>query len=548
MYNLTRGLLLLPQVALCWSNVSSLHVDDFVGCGTDQMLLVFRSQSAPVGSVDNFLITDLCGTSYSHGQESSEGPNASDTAPENYLLTVQALQSRLQSGLTVLQDLQRDVSVKERVLRQSLQSLADMVSGREHILTQTEQESLVSLWDEDEEEAVDTNNQIVTGIRPPPVEKLWHRFIEERLVVGVILTAECVDSVESVTLSILTEGGQSRVPVVIETQSRGSWFTPPRPSSHPSHPEPAAKRGRQDGAGGDSDTVTQKLAVTAVTDLTPLLTSGSVRFPVMLHYTQRQESSGSTTAPGPAVVQCGQVRVDIQAKPRPQLLDDSRLTTGEAVEDLLSLLAVLETWTFLIYSPGHTLCDVAGWIQRSVPCERLEINPRYLLTNPAGPSAAMLFNWEQTTPFQGKLSVHCSQFQLLRFLDSLCVFLPASCSVLPLRNSGGKGTSPRLALSLEKEVLSLKQGVSSLLCGEEVGGEGRKSNGGRVTDPPDPSSADGLRGCREEWERSTLRSRSSLRPLVDVERYRRLTRSLAQARLQGDLAALLKTHLPGATL
>ncbi|KAJ8013118.1 hypothetical protein DPEC_G00049970 [Dallia pectoralis] len=538
------------QVALCWSGVSSLHVDDFVGCGTDQMLLVFRSQSTPASSLDHYLITDLCGTSYSQGQESAEGPNTADTAPENYLLTVQALQSRLQTGLTVLQDLQRDVSVKDRVLQQSLQALTDVVSGRQHTLTQTEQESLVSLWDEDEEEAMDTENQILTNVQPPLVEMLWHRVIEEHLIVGVILTAESAISVESVTLSILTEGGQSRVPVVMETRSRGSWFTPPRPSSPHSHPEPAAKRVRQDSSSGTVDTVTQRLSVTAVTDLTPLLTSGSVKCPVMLHYIQRQESSGTTTAPVPAVVQCGQVRVDIQAKPRSRLLDNSRLTTDEALEDLLTLLALLETWTFLIHSPGHTLCDVAGWIQRSMPCERLEIDPHYLLTNPAGPSVAMLFNWQQTTPFQGTLSVHCSKFQLLRFLDSLCVFLPASCSVLPLSEVAGKGASPRLALSLEKEVLSLKQGVSSLLWGEGVGEEGSKSGNGRMADPPDPSSADGLQRCREEWERSTQRSRRSMCPLVDVEHYRRLTQSLHHVQLEGDLAALIETstHVSGSTL
>ncbi|KAM9449021.1 uncharacterized protein ACWYII_013719 [Salvelinus alpinus] len=74
-----------------------------------------------------------------HGQESSEGRNTSDTAQENYLLTVKILQARLQSVLTLLQVLQRDVRVKERVLRQSVQALTEEVSGREHILTQTEQ-------------------------------------------------------------------------------------------------------------------------------------------------------------------------------------------------------------------------------------------------------------------------------------------------------------------------------------------------------------------------------------------------------------------------
>lgn len=83
------------------------------------------------------------------------------------------------------------------------------------------------------------------------------------------------------------------------------------------------------------------------------------------------------------------------------------VSLDEAREDLLSLLAVLDAWTFLIHSPDHTLCDVAGWIQTSIPCERLEISPHYLLANPAGPSAVMLFHWQHKTPFQGELSVHC---------------------------------------------------------------------------------------------------------------------------------------------
>ncbi|XP_020317280.1 Fanconi anemia group B protein isoform X2 [Oncorhynchus kisutch] len=511
------------------------------------MLLVFGSQSPPVDPVDLFLITDLCGTTYSHGQESSEGQQASDTAQENYLLTVQALQSRLQSGLTLLQDLQSDVRVKERVLRQSVQALTDLVSGREHILTQTEQEGLVSLWeDEPEDEAIHEKRQVMPVMPPPLVDNLWHRVIEDRLIVGVILSTESAISAESVTLSILRERGQSQTPAVIQTHSQASWFPTPSPStpSPPSpdfHPEPAAKRSRRTVASGAR--ATHRLAVTAMTDLTPLLTSGSVKCPIMLHYVHRQGSSASVTAPGPTVVQCGQIQIDIQVKHHRQLMTNSQLTTDEAREDLLSLLAVLDAWTFLIHSPDHTLCDVAGWIQTSIPCERLEISPHYLLANPAGPSAVMLFHWQHKTPFQGELSVHCSQFKVLQFLDSLFGFLPASCSILRLRQGGGDGTVPRLAHSLEKEVMSLKQGVSSLLHGEEEEMEEvKKSSGVKKMEPPDPGSAEGLQRCREEWQRDKERSRRLLSPLVGVERYRRLTQSLTQVQLEGDVAALLETQ------
>ena len=57
----------VPQVAACWSGVSSVLVDDFVGCGTDQILLVLHDQN-PSESITNFIMTDLCGIMYSVSQ------------------------------------------------------------------------------------------------------------------------------------------------------------------------------------------------------------------------------------------------------------------------------------------------------------------------------------------------------------------------------------------------------------------------------------------------------------------------------------------------
>uniref|UniRef100_A0A672NKQ2 FA complementation group B n=1 Tax=Sinocyclocheilus grahami TaxID=75366 RepID=A0A672NKQ2_SINGR len=125
------------QVAGCWTGVRLLLVDDFMGCGTDQMLLVFESSSAE--PLSSFLLTDLCAVTYSCCRSDGEELNSSDAAQENHLLTVQALESRLQSGLSGLEDLQRDVEVKDRLLQQSLVALTDLVSGREHAISSPEQ-------------------------------------------------------------------------------------------------------------------------------------------------------------------------------------------------------------------------------------------------------------------------------------------------------------------------------------------------------------------------------------------------------------------------
>ncbi|XP_070694370.1 Fanconi anemia group B protein [Pempheris klunzingeri] len=533
------------QIASNWSGVSSVHVDDFLGCGTDQMLLIFQDQGVTGQPLEKFLLTDLCGLSYA---EDNGAPKTPPAQPENYLLTLQALESRLQSGLTVLQELQREVRVKERVLHQSVQALTDVVSQRKPILTQPEQEGLIALWDCDDEskdEALDDKMQDMPSVSSKPqVDKLWHRVAEDRMVVGVILTTDSAVPLASVSLSILTETDQSSMPAVIQTQSQVFWLPAPCSSSSSSSSssastfsEPAAKRSKQHNASRPSDLNTCRLAVTAVTRLTPLLNSGCVKCRVLLHYVQKQDAVARVSNPTPVVLHCGQVALDIHSDFQTRLLQNPELRTDEVKEDLLSLMAVLDRWVFHIDSPDHSLGDIDGWIQKRVGCKRIEVSPQYLLINTSGPSALMLLHWHQITPFQGELSVHSSQLQMLQLLDSLLAYLPASCSIQPVRGTRGQGAAQMFSLALEKELVSIRECVSLLLTEEEE--EKRKSLGQEET--PDLGTVMGLQRLREVWQGDVDSSRMRLSPLVDVGRYRRLTQSLSKVQLDCDLAALLDT-------
>ncbi|XP_056244727.1 Fanconi anemia group B protein [Seriola aureovittata] len=533
------------QIASHWSGVSSMHVDDFLGCGTDQLLLVFKDEGVTGQLLGNFLITDLCGISYSNGQDTG-APNRSPPA-ENYLLTLQALESRLQSGLTMLQELQREVRVKERVVQQSVQALTDAVSEREPILAEPEQEGLIALWDSDEskDEALDDKMQDMPAMSSKPqVDKLWHRIAEDRMVVGLILTTDSSVPVASVSLSILTETGQSSTPEVIQTQSQVLWLSTPCPSSSSSSspyassfPEPAAKRSKQHNTGRPDDLNTCRLAVTAVTKLTPLLNSGCVKCRVMLHYVQRQDAFSLMSNPTPVVLHCGQVALDINGDFQTQLLKNPKLKTDEVKEDLLSLLAVLDRWVFHIDSPDHSLGDIDGWIQKRVGCERIEVSPQYLLLHSSGPPALMLLRWHQITPFQGELSVHSSQLQMLQFLDYFLGYIPVSCSIQPVKGTREQGAAQIFSLALEKEVVSLRECVSLLLCEKE---EDEKTRSPGRDDTPEPGTVEGLQRCREAWQRDVEMSRMRLSPLVDVERYRKMNLSMSKVQLDGDLAALLE--------
>lgn len=53
------------QVAACWTDVRLLLVDDFVGTGSEQVLLLFEELDSAEGMPGKFLLTDLRGVSYS---------------------------------------------------------------------------------------------------------------------------------------------------------------------------------------------------------------------------------------------------------------------------------------------------------------------------------------------------------------------------------------------------------------------------------------------------------------------------------------------------
>ncbi|XP_016345247.1 Fanconi anemia group B protein isoform X3 [Sinocyclocheilus anshuiensis] len=507
------------QVAGCWTGVRLLLVDDFMGCGMDQMLLVFESSSAE--PLSSFLLTDLCAVTYSCCRSDGEELNSSDAAQENHLLTVQALESRLQSGLSVLEDLQRDVEVKDRLLQQSLVALTDLVSGREHAISSPEQEGLVSLWDEDDDDdgagdEEDAGMQTECAEAPLKMHRVWQRVIGQSLIVGVVLTSTNNTSVMNISASIVLDSHQTGTAPVLNTKT----VILPYPVAH----GPSPVKIRRSDCSADSDG--SRLALVAVTDAAPLLTSGCVRCPIMLHYSSK-ESPGSAAGECARVSQhCGQISLGLEdismGKLHPRLLQEHRLNTDEARDDLLSLLALLDVWFFRLECPGHTLADVQGWLQESLRFERLEIDPRFT----ADPSSVRLFRWEQNSPFQGVLSIYCrDELSLLHFLHSLCDFLPVSHDVQPLERPSFCAGS--LAQTLQTEIHTVTQEASSALRSDEGVRRGE-------------AESQTLHTLREEWLKERGRCNERLRPLLDETRYSRLIERIIHAQLDADEAALME--------
>lgn len=147
----------------------------------------------------------------------------------------------------------------------------------------------------------------------------------------------CSRVLERASISLLLEG---QVPAVIQSQSCVHRLPAPRP---PSPPEPVAKRKRPEQPGGGGRGIgaggSQRLVLTAVCELTPLLACAPVKCPVTLHYVVK-EASACARPRAPGTLQCGWVSISLpdgtQGLHQPSLLLAGG-STGSSTVDIYTL-------------------------------------------------------------------------------------------------------------------------------------------------------------------------------------------------------------------
>ncbi|KAM9486129.1 Fanconi anemia group B protein [Clarias gariepinus] len=496
------------KVAACWTDVLLFLVDDFIGAGFEQMLLVFEEIDLADGTLGKFLLTDLAGVFYSHGGPEGGDGHRCETAEENMTLTIQALEARLRSGLVFLQELRRDLCVKDRVIQQCVSALHDLLSDRKFTTSPAPQEGLVSLLDDQSEEdecAPTCVRREMTFIESlPKVERVWHRVIAETLVFGALLTP-ANQTVESD--SVVMTAAIVATPTMVQSLNKTLCYPEPLTLGPPD-----AKRSK----------FPSGTAILLTTDLATLLTSDPDKCSVLLCF--------STSDAGSAAPRCELVRLDLkgalEGKFQPRLLEDCSLDSDESREDLLSLMAASQFWGFHIVSTDRTVVDVSKFLEEKFRAKRVQISPQYLLSGSTHPSrASMLFHWKPCSSFNGTLDVYSSDhLGLLGFLDSFCNFLPSSHHITLLRTGQGRTKSP--ALFMEHEILMIKEGVAELIHG------GVK----------EPSEVLGAHVRPERW----LKERSAqLRPLVEGKRYQRMVERAIDLKMASDVAVLVEAELNG---
>ncbi|XP_066032950.1 Fanconi anemia group B protein [Chamaea fasciata] len=544
------------QVASKWQNVKCVLVDDFIGSGSEQLLLLFKDDSN-TDVLSTFKITDLGEVNYASGINYKHDAPAAEGLQENGLLTVRALETRLQAGWTSVRELHQHLGLQKRVILESCRALIDLVEERTHILPKAKEEGLVSLWDDVENPAdsLSKETSLASKVSEHFTEELWHRVVGDSLVVGVKLAESFYWSLSEVSLSLVMDQDFSSISPIIKCQSKiiklNKAFSALAVSSSQTEPPPKkmkldlhskndlkkefpkrSSRIQPDGA----------KTVTAVTSLSPLLAFYRVGCVVLLHARKQNHQSDSLQQSKKITVLCGKILLSLEdisnGTYSVKMLRDNSYCTG-SMEDILAVLAVSVRFSFQIVSCDCTLTPVSSWLLGEMECTPFKECQDNIFCQKAGNIHGTIFNWALKNPFQGVLTIFCRNLTVLfQCLHSLIRVLPPSCHVKLLR-SGSKGAlTEQLALALEKEMLTLKNS----LCLKETKAENSlawgNESGKKINNAPLASLLDteeGVQQFRKKLQDEREESVRSMNQTMNGALYQKIALKIAEAQLSSDM-------------
>ncbi|XP_069061103.1 Fanconi anemia group B protein [Pleurodeles waltl] len=547
------------QVAASWQGVRSVQVDDFVGAGREQILVLFKDSSCSTNLLSAFKITDFGEVNYESGLPVSEGEAATDEGLEIRFRTLQALETRLQAAMASVQELQQHLELKERVLMESCAALMDLSRGREHLLPSALEEGLVSLWDDQEPSRAPS-----AGVKEVPqqdpghlVERVWQRVVEDHWVVGVKLVDSADSSLSDVSLSLLMERGFHPVSPVTVCHSDVLKLTK-LPSTLPvsaRQMEPLAKRVKLGHQSSEALTrhSTARLpseapsdwarTVTTVTELSPLLALRNVTCLVLLHARKARHQDGCSESQERLTLPCGRISVrleDVVSGKHSATLSQDHRTAANISEDLFAFLAIFHKFTFKIHSPACTLSPLNTWLLRNMKCQLIKHYTDYMLYKGTGNSEHVLLKWMLEGPCEGILSVFCrNQSILFQFLHVLIGMLPPSCLVKQLILGTKEDHGNNLAQSLEEEMLTHRRSLTTAINIVEkeftATSSAEKRSSSFTTSLP--KTADAVQQCRDELQSDQKQSRAGEHLVLSGDLYRETVLKMAQVQLNTDLLA-----------
>ncbi|NXK04891.1 FANCB protein, partial [Herpetotheres cachinnans] len=561
------------QVASKWQDVKSVLVDDFIGSGSEQLLLLFKDDSN-ADVLSTFKITDLGEVNYASGINYKQDVPTAEGLQENGLLTVQALETRLQAGCTSIRELQQHLGLKKRVILESCRALIDLVEERTHILPTAKEvncrreyrslltsaelfEGLVSLWDDVENPPHSLSKETSLASKVPEhfTEKLWQRVVGDSLVVGVKLTESFYLSLSDVSLSLVMDQDFSSISPMIKCRNKiiklNKAFSALAVSSCQIEPPPKKMKLDLHNKNDLKKVFPKKCSrvqldgaktVIAVTSLSPLLAFHRVCCIVLLHAKKQKCQNDSLQESKKITVLCGKFLLSLEdisnGKYSVKTLRDSSYCTG-SMEDILALLAVSVRFSFQIVSPDCTLTPVNSWLLGEMECTPFKECHDNIFCHKAGNVYGTVFNWTLKNPYEGVLTLFCRNLTVLfQCLHSLTRVLPPNCDVKLLRSGSKSVLTEQLALALEREMLTSRSSFFSKESKVENNLTWGNEPGKKISDAPVACSLDseeGVQQFRKKLQNEREECALSMNQTMNGALYQEIALKIAEAQLSSDM-------------
>ncbi|NXD74130.1 FANCB protein, partial [Eolophus roseicapillus] len=540
------------QVASKWQKVKSVLVDDFIGSGSEQLLLFFKDDSN-TDVLSTFKITDLGEVNYASGINYKHEVPAAEGLQENGFLTVQALETRLQAGYTSVRELQQHLRLKKKVIIESCRALVDLVEERTHTLPTAKEEGLVSLWDDVENPPHSLSKETSLASKVPEhfTEKLWQRVVGDSLIVGVKLTESFYLSLSDVSLSLVVDQNFSSISPIIKCQNKiiklNKAFSALAVSSCQIEPPPKKMKldlhGKND-MKKEFPQLNEAKSVIAVTSLSPLLAFHRVCCMVVLHAKKQKRRTDSLQESKKITVLCGKISLSLEdvsnGKYSVKMLKDNNYCTG-SLEDILAALAVSVRFSFQIVSSNCTLTPVNSWLLGEMECTPFKECHDNIFCHKAGIVYGTVFKWTLKNPFEGFLTLFCRNLTaLFQCLYSLIRILPPSCDVKLLKYGSKSVLTEQLALALEKEILTSRNSFFSKESKAENSLTWGNEPGKRISDAPMASlldSEEGVQQFRKKLQNEGEESVLSMNQTMNGALYQEISLNIAAAQRSSDMIA-----------
>ncbi|XP_012290298.2 Fanconi anemia group B protein [Aotus nancymaae] len=542
------------QIAAKWEKVSLVLIDDFIGSGAEQVLLLFKD-ALNSDYLTSFKITDLGNINYSSEPSDCNEDDIFEDEQDNRYLVVPPLEAGLKVGFSSLWELRQHLLLKEKIISKSYKALINLVQGKDDNTSSAKEECLVPFCGEEENSVHILDEKLSDSFQDSEqlVEKIWYRVMGDTLVVGVKTTSSLKLSLNDATLSLLMDQAHGSGFRLLKCQNRLIKLrTRPFPAPYlmPCEIGLEAKRVKltPDSKKEESfvcEHPSKKECVqiiTAITSLSPLLAFSKFSCTVLLQIMEKE----SANCPKNHYVVCGRVVLSLEDLSTVKyLMTFPKKKSIEHMEDLFALLAAFHKSCFQITSPGYALNSVKVWLLKHMKCEVIKEFPEVYFCKRPGSFYGTLFTWKQRTPFEGILIV-CSRNQTVMFqcLHNLIRILPINYSLKNLKSGSENFLINDMAFTLEKELVTLSS-LSSAIAKHESNFVQRCEVSKGKSSVVAATLSDGREEIHPYRKKLQREKKKMLQTNLKVSGslYREITLKVADVQLKSDFAAQKLSNL-----